>query len=104
MPLGRSRITARDLGWAGPWAIQSQTLFMKIAAAKQYASHCSVTGGDKLGWQGSAEESRVQEIDRVIIMVCAAEVPKYRQTIGLYCSDSTLAFIHSVFLHWEPHQ
>jgi len=40
MPLGRSRITARDLGWAGPWATQSQTLFIKIAAAKQYASHC----------------------------------------------------------------
>jgi len=45
-----------------------------------------------LGWQGSAEESRVQEIDRVLTMVCAAEAPKYRQTIGLYCSDATLAF------------
>ena len=48
----RKRVTARCClgalasrpaiwGWAGPWAIQSQTLFMKIAAAKQYASHCN---------------------------------------------------------------
>ena len=28
------------LGWAGPWAIQSQTLFTKIESAKQYARHC----------------------------------------------------------------
>jgi len=60
----------------------------------------SVTGGDKLG----KDLRKSREIDRVLTMVCAAEVPKYRQTIGLYCSDVTLAFIHSALLHWEPHQ
>jgi len=29
MPLGCSRITALDLGWAGPWAMQRQTLSLK---------------------------------------------------------------------------
>jgi len=41
MPLGRSRITARDLGWAEPWVIQDQTTLTELRSAKHYANDCN---------------------------------------------------------------
>jgi len=40
MPLGRSRITARDLSWAEPWVIQNQTTLTELRSAKHYANDC----------------------------------------------------------------
>jgi len=40
MPLGCSRITARDLSWAEPWVIQNQTTLTELRSAKHYANDC----------------------------------------------------------------
>jgi len=41
MLLGRSCITARDLGWAEPWVIQDQTTPTELRSAKHYANDCT---------------------------------------------------------------